>query len=110
MPQACTITQNGYVSEARQNLIDGVELSDIEADFRQGNGNELETKFLAVHLSSALAANTFAPFRSKMKIDDLRFFGAGAFKSLQIERKCPNGVEERAPANLDVLVENPERI
>jgi hypothetical protein len=102
------VDEKGYVSEACQNLIDGVEFSDIEADFRQGNGNELETKFLAAHSSSALAANTFAPFRSK--IDDLRLFGAGGFKSLQFERKCPNGVEDRAPANLDVLVENLERI
>lgn len=98
----------GYVCVARQNLIDGIELSDIEADFRQGNGNELEKKFRAAHSSSALAANTFAPFKSKF--DDLQLFGAGGFKSLHFERKCPNGVEKLAPANLDVLVKSPERV
>ncbi len=102
------VDEKGYLSEARQNLIDGVEFSDIEADFRQGGGNELAKKFRAAHSSSALAANTFAPFKSK--IDGLRLFGAGAFTCLRFERKCPNGVEERAPANLDVLVESPNRI
>jgi hypothetical protein len=102
------IDEKGYLPEARQNLLDGAELSDIEADFRQGGGNELAKKFRAAHSSSALAANTFAPFKSK--IDDLRLFGEAGFTSLKFERKCPNGVAKRAPANLDVLVESPNRI
>jgi hypothetical protein len=57
--------EKGYVSEASQNLIEGVRLDDFEADLRQGDGNELERKFRAAHSSSALAVNTFAPFKAK---------------------------------------------
>jgi hypothetical protein len=58
------LDEKGYVSEASQNLIEGVHLDDFEADLRQGDGNELEGKFRAAHSSSALAVNTFAPFKA----------------------------------------------
>jgi hypothetical protein len=54
--------KNGYVQTVEQNLVGGVRLLDFESDLRQGDGNELETKFRAVHSSAALAVNTFAPF------------------------------------------------
>src|SRR5450759_1463439 len=67
------LDEKGYVSEASRNLIDGVHLNDFEADLRQGDGNELEGKFRAAHSSSALAVNTFAPFRTRP--DKLRGIG-----------------------------------
>jgi hypothetical protein len=69
------LDKKGYVSDASQNLIEGVHLSDFEADLRQGDGNELEGKFRAAHSSSALAVNTFAPFKAKPA--ELRLLGAG---------------------------------
>lgn len=53
-PQA-VLDEKGYVSEVRQNLVEGVGLADFEADFRQGDGNELQVKFRAAHSSAALA-------------------------------------------------------
>lgn len=99
---------NGYVSEAIQNLIDGVQLADFEADLRQGDGNELEGKFRAAHSSSALAVNTFGPFRSRLA--DLRLPGGSRFASLCFERKCPHGLRGRKPPNLDALAECPDGI
>lgn len=71
------LDEKGYVSEVGQNLIEGVHLVDFEADLRQGDGNELEEKFRAAHSSSALAVNTFAPFKSDPVA--LRLPGGGAF-------------------------------
>jgi hypothetical protein len=58
------LDKNGYVNEAEQNLIEGVRLKDFEADLLQGDGNEMKGKFRAAHSSSALAVNTFAPFKA----------------------------------------------
>ena len=55
-----TIDKNGYVLTPQENLLPGINLADFEDDYMQGSGNELEGKFLAVHSSSALVANTFA--------------------------------------------------
>lgn len=41
------LDEKGYVSEASLNLIEGVHLADFDADFRQGDGNELAGKFSA---------------------------------------------------------------
>jgi hypothetical protein len=98
------IDEKGYVAHVSENLIAGVELSDIEADFRQGDGGELEGKFRAAHSSSALAANTFGPF--KRGIEDLVIFHNAGFKTLQFERKCPHGLAGRRPPNLDLVLES----
>jgi hypothetical protein len=94
---------NGYVSDAGLNLLEGVERADFEDDLRQGDGNELEGKFRAAHSSSALAVNTFAPFRRRL--GDLTLPGGRAFTSLCFERKCPHGLLGRKPPNLDAVVE-----
>jgi hypothetical protein len=101
-----TVDENGYVEEARDNLIEGVTLEDFEADLSQGDGNELAGKFRAVHSSSALAVNTFAPFKADPST--LWLPGGGGFSSLQFEKKCPHGVAgDRAPPNLDVIADGP---
>ena len=102
------LDNKGYVSEAIQNLIEGVHLNDFEADLRQGDGNELEGKFRAAHSSSALAVNTFAPFKTKPT--DLWLPGAGGFARLDFERKCPHGLLGRRSPNLDVLAEGPNGV
>ena len=47
------IDEKGYVTNASHNLVEGVRLTDFEADLRQGDGNELEGKFRAAHSSSS---------------------------------------------------------
>ena len=106
-PQA-VLDKKGYVSEAGQNLIEGVRLVDFEADLRQGDGNEMEGKFRAAHSSSALAVNTFAPFKSDPAA--LRLPGSGGFASLSFERKCPHGLAGRRSPNLDVVADGPSGV
>jgi len=103
-PEA-VLDEKGYVSEASQNLIEGVRLVDFEADLRQGDGNEMEGKFRAAHSSSALAVNTFAPFKSDPAA--LRLPAGGGFASVSFERKCPHGLAGRRSPNLDVVAEGP---
>jgi hypothetical protein len=66
------LDEKGYVREASQNLIEGVRLDDCEADLNQGGGNEMKGKFRAAHSSSALAVNTFAPFKANPMRCDFR--------------------------------------
>jgi hypothetical protein len=107
-PQS-VLDEKGYVGEASQNLIEGVHLEDFEADLRQGDGNELQGKFRAAHSSSALAVNTFAPFKARAHLDALRLPGGRDFTSLHFEQKCPHGLRRRSP-NLDVLLDGPSVI
>jgi hypothetical protein len=102
------LDKNGYVSEAAHNLVPGIRLTDFEADLRQGDGNEMEGKFRAAYLSSALGVNNFAPF--KTNVAALSLPRSGPFTSLQFERKCPHGLAGRRSPNLDILVEGPNGV
>ena len=95
----------GYVPCAELNLLPGVRLEDIQGDFAQGSGNELAGKFRATHSSSALAANTFGPWRKNPQT--LSLLGKTGFTSLQFERQCPTGLGG-IPPNLDLVVEDPD--
>ncbi len=106
-PQAL-LDEKGYVSDASQNLIEGVHLFDFEADLRQGDGNEMGGKFRAAHSSSALAVNTFGLFKSDPTA--LRLLGGGGFTRLTFERKCPHGLAGRRSPNLDVVAEGPSGV
>ena len=53
----------GYSPSLQDNLVLGVCLEQFKDDLLQGHGNELETKFRAVHSSSALAVNCCARFK-----------------------------------------------
>ena len=94
----------GYAVRAELNLVPGVRLEDIQADFAQGSGNELEGKFRAAHSSSALAANTFGPWRKNPQ--SLSLLGQTGFTVLQFEKKCPTGLGG-IPPNLDLVLEGP---
>jgi hypothetical protein len=96
------------VSDVASNLVAGVRMIDFEADLAQGDGNELAEKFRAAHSSSALAVNSFAPF--KASLPDLRLPRGTVFSELCFERKCPHGLAGRRAPNLDVFAESPERI
>ena len=107
-----------YVREPADNLIPGITLADVEQELRRGDGNELDditfksgltrpAKFCASYSSSALAVNTFAPFKAHPRA--LTLAGIGGFTQPPLfEGKCPNGLLEakgepsRSP-NLDLL-------
>lgn len=102
-----------YVREPADNLIPGVSLSDFKADLDAADGNELRdgrtrpAKFCASYSSSALAVNTFAPFKTYPAA--LTIAGIGGFTAApKFEGKCPNGLFEESgnpsrPPNLDLL-------
>ncbi|MFZ1662875.1 MAG: hypothetical protein WAT77_13030 [Paracoccaceae bacterium] len=102
------VNENGYVDSYTDNLPPHVEVSDFEADLTAGDGNELATKFRAVHSSSALAVNCFAPFRRR--IEELVMPFGGPFHELQFERKCPTGLRGGKSPNLDVLLSGPNGV
>lgn len=102
------IGHNGYAADFRETLLSRVIPQDFEADLSAGDGNELQTKFRAIHSSSGLAVNCFAPFRRQ--IADLSLRSGDAFDGLQFERKCPTGLRGGRSPNLDVLLTSPNGI
>lgn len=102
------VDSRGYVGDFRQNLLPSVKPADFELDLRQGDGNELESKFLAIHSSSALAVNCFAPFRHRL--NDLKVAGYADFEALTFEQKCPTGLRSRRAPNLDVVLQSSDRV
>jgi len=105
---AIDLDRNGYTASFYDNLLPAVLPEDFEADLRQGDGNELETKFRAAHSSSALGVNCFAPFRSQLA--DLTILGQQGFDSLQFETKCPTGLRGRRAPNLDLLLQSGDEV
>jgi hypothetical protein len=110
-----SLDAKGYVSEPRQNLVDGVDFGDVEADILQGDGSELRgdgrgrpPKFHAVHSSTALAVNGFGPFRNNASVLPMPW--GSRFTTLHFEGKCPHGVGNGKPPNLDVLLHGPGEV
>lgn len=99
------LDDRGYAVSAELNLVPGVLLEDVRADLAQGSGNELEGKFRAAHSSSALAVNTFGPWRKNPQ--SLSLLGKTGFTSLRFERQCPTGLGG-IPPNLDLVIEGPD--
>lgn len=102
------IDDKGYVPHFSENLLLGVEPEHFEVDLRQGDGNELETKFRAAHSSSALVVNTFALFRDRP--GDLMLCDLTGFENIAFERKCPTGLRGGRSPNLDVVAERPGHV
>jgi hypothetical protein len=92
----------GYTDQPQDNLLPGIDLATVEGDLRRGDGDELGTKFCAVHSSSALAVNCFAPF--KVQPARLRLLGHQGATKVEFERKLPIFRHGTAP-NIDVWVE-----
>ena len=103
-----SIDAKGYVADFRDTLLPLVVPEDFEADLSAGDGNELQTKFRAVHSSSGLAVNCFAPFRRRKT--DIYLPVAGPFDLLQFEQKCPTGLRGGRAPNLDVLITGPTSV
>jgi hypothetical protein len=98
----------GYVMRLDDNFLPKVTLSEVQAAFAAGAGNELQGKMRAPWSSSALAINSFAPWQNNPA--DLTLAGISSFtETLAFEAKCPNGVS-RIPPHLDVLLERGDGI
>jgi hypothetical protein len=91
---------NGYFRKPQDNLLPGVRLEQFEQDLRTGAGHELRSKFCAIHSSSALAVNTFAPFKDEPT--DLMFLGRTGFGPPAFEHVLPTGLKG-TPPTLDVF-------
>ena len=91
----------GYVSRPEENLLPGVSLDQFKEDLSNGGGRELERKFLAVHSSSALAVNSFCPFKNHPEA--LTVLGRKGFTHLSFEKQLPTGLKG-TPPNLDVFL------
>jgi len=100
-------SQMGYTTDPELNLITGVTPEDFWKDLDSGDGSELlntqnsSAKFCAAHSSSALAVNSFGPFRRFP--ERLLLLDCSAFGKAQFECKCPTGLQGKPP-NLDFLV------
>ena len=94
--------RKGYTRSPQDNLLPGIDLATVEDDLRRGDGDELRTKFRAVHSSAALAVNCFAPF--KVNPGSLLLLGKRGAKQVEFERKLPIFSGVGAP-NIDVWID-----
>ena|ERR1700730_6312939 len=93
--------RTGYVRSVKYNLLSGVSLADIKAEFK-GGGHELKSKMLPWS-SSALAVNCFSPWR--VDRERLELAGRSGFaEGMRFEAACPNGVAKFVDPHLDVLL------
>lgn len=98
------------------NLIDGVTRNDCESDLDRGAGSETRdrqhksgavspAKFCAPYSSSAIAVNTFGPFRHAP--ESLRLDGRLGFTNVEFEYPCDNGLRTQHRPHFDLFVESP---
>ncbi len=102
------LDSKGYVARPEDNLLEGLKLKDFEAELNAGAGQELMGKFRAVHSSSALAVNCFAPLRSSGLP-----FSIGRHSALQVEgfeRRFPTGLPRAQPPHLDVIASGDDEL
>lgn len=97
------IDSNGYLKDPAHNLLPGVRLEDFQSELNGGSGNELKRKFIAIHSSSALVVNTFAPMKSDP--NQLNLCGIHGFKTIKFEQKLSTGLSG-TPPNIDLIAEN----
>lgn len=107
------VDEKGYTCDFRHNLLPRVLPEDFKEELCEGDGNELrgsggkKPHFQAIHSSSGLAVNCFAPF--KQNLADLMLPVGDSFASLHFEKKCPTGLKG-TPPNLDILLENGKEV
>lgn len=95
------LDSRGYTRSLEENLLPGIDRSEIEVEFTAGAGNELAGKMQAPWSSAALCANSFARWRKS--VTQLSLTDIQGFTKLELEKQCPNGVS-RIPPHLDVLL------
>jgi hypothetical protein len=97
----------GYTRTSEENLLPGIDFSAIEPDLRRGDGHELESKFRAVHSSSALAVNSFGRFKRAPR--ELVFASKRGANDVEFEKPLRIFRGGRAP-NLDVWIRRDQHI
>jgi len=98
------IDEKGYLKSRNpeDNLIKKFKnWEEIKKELSDGNGNELENKFLALHSSSALCVNNFAPFKEH------KFYDNCFFDTAKFEKKISTKI---STPNLDFYLENSNTI
>jgi len=101
------------------NLLEGVTRADCEEDLGTGAGAEtrdrkhrsgvtMPAKFCAPHSSSALAVNTFGPFRHQTAY--LRLKGHTGFTNARFEYPCDNGLRTQYLPHFDFFADSPDGV
>jgi hypothetical protein len=94
--------EKGYFNRPEDNLLEIFSnWKEIENELRKGKGNELENKFLAIHSSSALCVNNFAPFKGSK--NEISFYGNANFEKATFEMELSTKISK---PNLDLFLEN----
>jgi hypothetical protein len=93
-----------YVESIDSNLLPGVKVEQFAADLKEGDGNEMDGKFMAVHSSSALAVNCFAWFNEPDRFCLLPLLAHQGARSIRFEQKFPIFSRGKSP-NLDVVID-----
>lgn len=95
-----------YTVHPRDNLVASVTEQDFWDDLSGGSGSELidkdgaPAKFCAAHSSSALAVNSFGPFKHRPEV--LTLAGIDGFEAFSFEKQLPTGLRG-TPPNLDAV-------
>jgi hypothetical protein len=103
------VDDKGYTPRLEENLVPGVALEQVERDLSDGDGRELESKFRAVHSSSALAVNSFGVFKDGPLRECLVLNGRRGATDVCFERRLTIFRGGRPP-NLDVWIEREQDI
>jgi hypothetical protein len=109
-PDAMRESPPGYTHDPRDNLIYTVSEDDFWSDLTAAHSAELiETpsappKFCAAYSSSALAVNTFGPFRHRPEY--LSLLGQSDFQEFRFEIELSIGLQG-APPHLDAIATGP---
>ena len=113
------VVVDGYLTsdDPKDNLIDLLPncWEKIAEELNAGGGGEMKRKvdeppkFCAVHSSSALCVNNFAPFKEHRNHAKLSFLGYSGFQEAWFEEKQPTGLRG-TPPHLDFYLECPEVI
>jgi hypothetical protein len=96
-----TFDDKGYTTTLEMNLLPGIPVAMIEAEYGNAAGGELKQKMRAPWSSSALVVNSFSPWRNAETTMQVAGID-GLPTTLKLEAKCPNGVA-RIPPHVDVL-------
>jgi hypothetical protein len=103
------VDEKGYFksSNPKDNLLETSNWDEIRNELNGGAGNELTSKFCAVHSSSALCVNNFALF--KEKLNDFNWLDCSGFLKATFEKRQPTGLGG-TPPHLDFYLENTDTV
>ncbi|MFZ5823514.1 MAG: PGN_0703 family putative restriction endonuclease [Bacillota bacterium] len=104
-PAAMDPAQAGYAARLQGNILPTIAEVQYLGDFAGAAGHELDSKMRAAYSSSALAVNSFAPWKGQA--GHLSLGVHRGFESIRFEAVCRTGLRGTAP-HLDLLADGPE--